>query len=164
MRRVGRRYRPGTLILETDFETDSGVVRLVDCMPLGDVYDDVVRIVEGVRGSVVMQMRLAPKFDYGRLIPASGQIDQGMFVVAGPDAVCLRTPVTLGRDGVTASAAFTVAEGDRIPFHLAWYPSHLDRPEPIDPFNMVARTEAWWRAWSWDVTIRARMPRMCSGH
>ena len=148
VRRVGRRYRPGTLILETDFETDSGVVRLVDCMPLGDAHHDVVRIVEGVRGSVAMQMRLAPKFDYGRLIPASGQIDQGMFAVAGPDAVCLRTPVTLGRDGATASAAFTVADGDRIPFHLAWYPSHLDRPEPIDPFNMVARTEAWWRAWS----------------
>ena len=139
---------PGHSILETDFETDSGVVRLVDCMPLGDADHDVVRIVEGVRGSVAMQMRLAPKFDYGRLIPASGQIDQGMFAVAGPDAVCLRTPVTLGRDGATASAAFTVAEGDRIPFHLAWYPSHLDRPEPIDPFNMVARTEAWWRAWS----------------
>ena len=96
-----------------------------------------------------MQMRLNPRFDYGKLIPATGRIDQGMFAVAGPDAVCLRTPVEIGAEGgATASAAFTVSEGERVPFHLAWYPSHAPRPEPIDPFNTLARTESWWREWS----------------
>ena len=56
-RRVERRYRPGTLVLETDFETDDGLVRLVDCMPLGE-YNNVVRIVEGLRGRVAMQMQV----------------------------------------------------------------------------------------------------------
>ena len=146
-RRVERRYRPGTLVLETDFETDDGLVRLVDCMPLGE-YNNVVRIVEGLRGQVAMQMQVRPRFDYGRLIPAIGRIDQGIFAVAGPDAVCMRTTVEMSAEGGTASAAFTLSEGERVPFHLAWYPSHLPRPEPIDPFNMTARTESWWREWS----------------
>ena len=146
--RVERRYRQGTVVLETDFETDDGAVRLVDCMPPHDGHTDLVRVVEGVRGRVAMQMRLAPRFDYGRLIPSLGRIDQGAFAVAGPDAVCLRTPVDLRDDGAAASATFTVSAGERVPFHLVWYLSHLPRPEPVDPFSMVARTETWWREWS----------------
>jgi GH15 family glucan-1,4-alpha-glucosidase len=124
------------------------VVRLVDCMPQREGHLDLVRVVEGVRGRVAMQMRLAPRFDYGQLIPSLGRIDQGVFAVAGPDAVCLRTPVVLREDGAAPSAAFTVSAGERVPFHLVWYPSHLPCPEPVDPFEMVARTEAWWREWS----------------
>src|SRR6516162_2895389 len=147
-RRTERRYRPGTLVLETDFETADGLVRLVDCMTMGAGHNDVVRIVEGLRGRVPMQMRLNPRFDYGRLVPATGRIDQGMFAVAGPDAVCMRTPVDIAVEDATGSAAFAISEGERIPFHLSWYPSYAPRPEPIDPFNMVARTESWWREWS----------------
>jgi GH15 family glucan-1,4-alpha-glucosidase len=148
VRRVERRYRRDTAILETDFETDDGVVRLVDCMPQREGHLNLVRVVEGVRGRVAMQMRLAPRFDYGQLIPSLGRIDQGVFAVAGPDAVCLRTHVVLREDGAAPSAAFTVSAGERVPFHLVWYPSHLPCPEPVDPFEMVARTEAWWREWS----------------
>jgi GH15 family glucan-1,4-alpha-glucosidase len=159
-RRIERRYRPGTLVLETDFETDDGLVRLVDCMPLEDGHNDVVRIVEGLRGRVAMQMQLNPRFDYGKLIPATGRIDQGMFAVAGPDAVCLRTPVELDTDVATASAEFTVSEGERVPFHLVWYPSHAPRPEPVDPFNMVARAESWWREWSGRCTYEGPHPEV----
>ena len=148
VRRVERRYRRDTEVLETDFETDDGVVRLVDCMPQREGHLNLVRVVEGVRGRVAMQMRLAPRFDYGKLIPSLGRIDQGVFAVAGPDAVCLRTPVVLREDGAAPSAAFTVSAGERVPFHLVWYPSHLPCPEPVDPFEMMARTEAWWREWS----------------
>ena len=144
VRRVERRYRDSTLVLETDFETDEGTVRLIDCMPPRDQAVDIVRIVEGLSGRVEMQMRLVPRFDYGQLIPALGRIDQGMFAVAGPDAVCLRTAAELDDDG---GATFAVSAGERVPFHLAWYPSHLPRPEPVDPFNMVARAENWWREW-----------------
>ena len=159
--RVERRYRPGTLVLETDFETSDGLVRVVDSMPLGDEYVDVIRMVEGLRGRVAMQMRLNPRFDYGHLVPATGRIDQGMFAVAGPDAVCLRTPVEIGAEGgATASAAFTVSEGERVPFHLSWYPSHAPRPEPIDPFNTLARTESWWREWSGRCTYEGPHPEV----
>ncbi len=148
VRSVRRRYRQGTVVLETDFETVDGEVRLVDCMPPQNGHTDLVRVVEGIRGRVAMRMRFAPRFDYGRLIPALARIDQGAFAVAGPDAVCLRTPVDLREGGAATSAAFTVSAGERVPFHLVWYPSHLPPPEPADPFEMVARTEAWWREWS----------------
>jgi GH15 family glucan-1,4-alpha-glucosidase len=148
VRRVERRYREGTLILETEIETDDGVVRLVDCMPPRDEHVDMVRIVEGVRGRVPMQMRFGPRFDYGSLVPAFGRIDQGVFAVAGPDAACLRTTVGLEDADAIATSSFIVSEGERVPFHLVWYASHLPRPEVVDPFNMVARTEAWWREWS----------------
>ena len=128
MRRVQRRYRRGTVVLETDFETDDGVVRLVDCMPQREGDLGLLRVVEGVRGRVPMQMRLPPRFDYGRLIPLLGRIDQGVFALAGPDAVCLRAPVDLREDGAAASATFTVSAGQRVPFHIVWYPSHLPCP------------------------------------
>jgi GH15 family glucan-1,4-alpha-glucosidase len=148
VRRVQRRYRPGTLVLETDFETDEGAVRLVDCMPPRDRHAHLVRVVEGIRGRVPIQMRLAPRFDYGRLIPSFGRIDQGVFAVAGPDAIYLQTPMDLRETGGTASATFTISESERVPFHLVWYPSHLPHPEPADPFEMVAYAVAWWGEWS----------------
>jgi hypothetical protein len=84
VRRSERRYRQGTLVLETDFETEDGMVRLVDCMGLGNDQPNLVRVVEGVRGCVAMQMRFVPRFYYGRLIPSLGRIDWGVFAVAGP--------------------------------------------------------------------------------
>ena len=148
VRRVERRYREGTAILETDFETDEGVVRLVDCMPTGSDQVELIRVVEGVRGTVTMQMRFTPRFDYGRLIPSIGRTGQCVFALAGPDAVSLRTPVDMREDKATASATFTVAAGERVPFHLAWHPSHLRAPEPMDPFSLLAKTETWWQEWS----------------
>jgi GH15 family glucan-1,4-alpha-glucosidase len=148
VRRVERRYRRDTLVLETDFEMDGGAVRIVDCMPPREGSADIVRVVEGVRGSVEMQMRLTPRFDYGRLIPSLGRIEQGIFALAGPDALCLRAQVDLRIDGATASAMFTVSAGERLAMHLVWYPSHLPRPEPVDPFERVEHIEAWWREWS----------------
>ena len=148
VRRVQRRYRPGTLVLETEFETDEGAVRLVDCMPPRDRHAHLIRVVEGIRGRVPIQMRLAPRFDYGRLIPSFGRIDQDVFAVAGPDAIYLQTPIDLRQTDGTASATFTISEGERVPFHLVWYPSHLPHPEPADPFELVACAEAWWGEWS----------------
>src|SRR5262245_56831665 len=48
-RRTRRAYRDATLVLETEFETDEGTVRLVDCMTPRRRLPDVVRLVEGVR-------------------------------------------------------------------------------------------------------------------
>jgi GH15 family glucan-1,4-alpha-glucosidase len=148
IRRVERRYRTGTLVLETDLHTDDGAVRVIDCMPVQDGHVDIVRVVEGLRGRVPVEMRMSPRFDYGRLIPSFGRMEGGLYAMAGADAVSLRTPTELREDAATVSAAFTIAEGERVPFHLIWHASHVERPAPADPYQLLARTEAYWQEWS----------------
>lgn len=99
VRRVTRRYRPNTLVLETTFETDDGVVRVVDCMPPRQRDPDVVRVVETVSGSVPMRMQLVVRFDYGSSVPWVRRTSDGLSLVAGPDALILRTPVDLEGPG-----------------------------------------------------------------
>src|SRR5687768_11860027 len=62
--RITRRYRPGTMILETDYETADGAVTLVDFMPLRGAASDLVRMVIGRRGRVAMETELVFRFDY----------------------------------------------------------------------------------------------------
>ena len=145
---TARRYRPGTLVLETTFTTDQGTVRVVDCMPLRGEEPDVVRIVEGVSGRVDMRMDLTIRFDYGRSVPWVRRADGALQAVAGPDALYLRTPVPTRGAGLATVAEFTVAAGERVPFVLAWHPSHLSAPPSIDAERAVADTEAWWTEWS----------------
>ena len=82
VRRVQRRYRAHTLILETDFETDGGAVRVVDCMPLANDRRDIVRNVECLHGEVALRMELVIRFDYGHVVPwvrkTNGSIDPAM--------------------------------------------------------------------------------------
>src|SRR5207302_8618574 len=68
-RRVQRRYLPGTLLLETLFETGTGAARLLDCMPPRGVAPDILRVVQGVRGEVTFEMELVIRYDYGRIVP-----------------------------------------------------------------------------------------------
>ena len=117
-KRVSRRYRSGTLILETEFETAEGLVRIVDFMPPRDGSPDVVRIVEGLRGRVPMRLELIPRFDYGRLIPLVDRVPGGVVALAGPDAICLRSSVDLDVNDATISAEFTLSDGDQ-----AWFTS-----------------------------------------
>jgi GH15 family glucan-1,4-alpha-glucosidase len=147
-RRVDRHYRSGTLILETEFETAEGAVRIVDCMPPRDGSPDVVRVVEGLRGRVPMRLQMNPRFDYGRLIPLVGRVPGGVTTLAGPEALCLRTSVDLDVSDATISAEFTLSEGDRAWFRLVWFPSHEVLPDQADATVEVAATESWWREWS----------------
>jgi GH15 family glucan-1,4-alpha-glucosidase len=146
--RVDRRYRPGTLVLETDFETAEGAVRVVDCMPPREGCPDVVRVVQGLRGRVPMRLELIPRFDYGRLIPVVNRVPGGVVALAGPDALCLRASVDLDVDDTSISAEFTIAEGDQVWFRLVWFPSHEGVPDQADAAAEVSRTEGWWRDWS----------------
>jgi GH15 family glucan-1,4-alpha-glucosidase len=148
VRRVTRRYRPGTLVLETEFETADGTVRLVDCMPPGGGADSLVRVVEGVRGSVPMRMELVARLDYGATVPWVTNDLGGLSAMAGPDALRLWTPVDLRGEGLTTVAQFTLREGERVPFVLDWHPSHLPAPDPVDAFHAVARTQSFWEQWS----------------
>src|SRR5918997_219803 len=110
-----RRYRDDTLVLETEFETADGVVKVIDFMPPRGEATDLVRIVEGVRGRVPMTMQLRLRFDYGHVVPWVYREQGDLVAVAGPDAVWLRTPVaTFGRDFAT-HAEFSVDAGDRAP-------------------------------------------------
>lgn len=145
-----RRYRGETLILETEIGTKGGAVRLIDFMPPRGENPDLVRIVEGLRGKVSMQMELIIRFDYGQIVPwvRMRKRFDGLEAIAGPDGLILRTPVeTQGKD-LTTVAEFTVAKGDRIPFVLTWFASHTDPPRKINPEHALSDTEEFWGDWA----------------
>jgi GH15 family glucan-1,4-alpha-glucosidase len=147
-RAARRRYRDETLVLETEFETAAGAVRVIDFLPIRDQTPHLVRIVEGLRGSVPMQMELVIRFDYGQTVPWVRRLEGVLTAVAGPDGVALRTPVaTLGK-GMATTAEFSVNAGQRVPFVLSWYPSHLGPPQAPDAEAALAYTDRWWRDWS----------------
>jgi GH15 family glucan-1,4-alpha-glucosidase len=148
VRRVTRRYRGDTLVLETEWETDSGVVRVTDCMPPRQNVPDVVRFVEGVSGSVPMRMQLILRFDYGSVVPWVRHVDGALRAIAGPDAVTLYTPVEVRGEGMTSVAEFEVRAGQSVPFCLVWHPSHRTAPPAGDTPTRIEETVQWWSEWS----------------
>jgi GH15 family glucan-1,4-alpha-glucosidase len=144
---VRRRYRGDSLVLETEFDTDDGSVRLIDFMPPRGEAPDLVRIVEGVRGRVPMRMHLRGRFDYGHVVPWVYREDGDLVAVAGPDAAWLRTPVATEHRDQTVRADFSVGPGDVASFVLTWQASHLPPPRPLDPHAELANTEDYWREW-----------------
>jgi GH15 family glucan-1,4-alpha-glucosidase len=143
-----RRYHPGTLVLETQHETERGVVSVIDCMPPRTAVPDVARLVEGKRGEVTMRMELVIRCDYGSVIPWVRRTEDGISAVAGPDALRLRTSVTPRGEDFRTVAEFTVRAGERVPFMLSWHPSHLSPPPPVDVEEEIERTRRWWQEWS----------------
>jgi GH15 family glucan-1,4-alpha-glucosidase len=142
-----RRYRGNSLVLETEFETASGVVRVVDCMPPRQRDPDLVRVVEGVRGEVEMRMEVIVRFDYGSIVPWVRRIDGVWRAIGGPDAVTLWSPVPLhGRD-LTTEATFTVRKGERVQFLLLWHPSHEGARAPEGAEDAIEHTRLWWERW-----------------
>ena len=146
--RVERRYRGRTLVHELDFHTEHGSVRLIDFMPPRGTDPDVVRIVEGLEGEVPMRMELVIRFDYGSIVPWVRRLeDDTRIAVAGPDAVALRTPVDLRGENLSTVAEFTVAAGERVPFVLTWFQSHLEPPRAITPEHAFDDTCSYWSEW-----------------
>jgi GH15 family glucan-1,4-alpha-glucosidase len=146
---TSRRYRPGTLVLETDFETADGTVRVTDFMPRrGGRAPQVMRIVDGLAGRVPMRMELALRPDYGAVVPWVDPVVDGVRVQSGPDAFHLSTPLELCVDRDATTAEFTTVEGARQRFVLSWYPSYADAPPVEDADSALARTDAFWREWS----------------
>lgn len=143
-----QKYRGETLILETYFETDTGTAKIIDFMPPDGRYRDIVRIVEGIKGRVNMEMRLVIRFDYGQTIPWMRKSVDGLTAIAGPNGLILRTSVGTHGEKLATVARFTVSEGERKPFVLSWYPSNETTPKPIDSAYSLQLTEEYWKEWS----------------
>ena len=132
-RTTKRRYRPDTLILETEFETGTGAVTLVDFMPLRGTRSDLVRTLVGRRGRVAMEMELILRFDYGASVPWVTRFahGNGIRAISGPDKVVLCAPVPLDNRDMRTRARFEVEAGQTLSFVLTYGPSHLEVPPPV---------------------------------
>src|ERR1700756_2347750 len=146
---VSRRYRSGTLVLETEFQTKSGRATLVDFMIPGDGAH-LVRILIGQQGRVEFRNEFVVRFDYGATVPWVNRLDDGggISAIAGPERVVLRTPATLYGEDMKTLGEFAIEAGQSIPFVLSYGPSFQDHPPQIDAFDALERTQAFWREWS----------------
>ncbi|HUA96569.1 MAG TPA: glycoside hydrolase family 15 protein [Acidimicrobiales bacterium] len=143
-----RRYRDGSLVLDTEMDTAEGTIRITDCMPIREDHPQVVRLVQGIRGTVPVRMELCIRFDYGETIPWVTKNDHLLSATAGPNSVALWTRAETHGENLRTVSEVTVQEGEQIPYVLTWYPSHQSPPRPQDPWYLVANTEEWWRTWS----------------
>ncbi|MEV4555449.1 glycoside hydrolase family 15 protein [Kitasatospora sp. NPDC049285] len=145
-----RRYLADSLVLETLWRTADGEVRVLDFMPQRDRVPQLVRIVEGVRGTVPVRSELRLRFNHGRIEPWVRRTQHHRVAVAGPDSAWLRVPPgvhTWGEAGATASE-FTVSPGERVRFLLTWQPSHLPTTPRSDPDALLAATLDGWQQWA----------------
>ncbi|MEO8282837.1 MAG: glycoside hydrolase family 15 protein, partial [Pseudarthrobacter sp.] len=143
-----RSYVDGTLVLETEWETPDGTVKVIDFMPPRDEVADIVRIVEGVTGSVRMHSELAMRFDYGHIVPWVRKDKHGLHAIAGPDAAYFVTTAPVHGENMHSVSDFTVQAGERVPFVLTWAPSHVPRPLTVDAEHVLGTTLAYWRGWA----------------
>src|SRR5204862_7056554 len=145
---VTRRYREGTLVLETRFETPDGAVTLVDCMGRRDGCADLVRLVRGERGRVELSMELVIRCEYGSIIPWVRRREDGRHTaVAGPDRLTLATPVGTHGENLRTVAEFAVHADEEIPFVLTWSPSFRSIPESADAAGTIEEASGGWREW-----------------
>jgi GH15 family glucan-1,4-alpha-glucosidase len=143
-----RWYRPDSLVLETEYDTPTGTVRVTDCMPNRDNHPHLVRSIEGVSGTVDMHMELVVRYDYGDVLPWVTSHEGLTRLTAGPDSVALWHRVEIVGEDMKSVADFTVTERQRYPFTLVWYPSHEEPPPPLDSWYAVHLTEAYWTEWA----------------
>ena len=145
---VERRYRDGSLVLETTFATSEGAVELIDFIGLRQGFPDIVRLVRGLRGRVPMRTEFALRFDYGSVVPWVERLPEGgISAIGGPERVVLRTPAPLRGEDLKTVGEFEVGAGETVPFVMSWGLSHLPRPQPIDAEQALRRVETFWRRW-----------------
>lgn len=142
-----RRYVGDSLILESEWDTPRGTVRVTDFMPPRDGAPQLIRIVEGVSGRVPMRSALRMRFSYGRVVPWVHQVDNRTVAVAGPDSIWLDTEADTYGKNLTTYSDFTVAPGDRVAFTISWQPSHRQPPALPDPEGSLTLTSDFWREW-----------------
>ena len=144
-----RRYLAETLILETTFETTTGVITITDFMAAHEPSLTLVRLVSGQEGEVEVGMELILRFDYGAIVPwVTRGADRSLHAVAGPDRVVLRTPIAFHGEDLTTVARFTITAGEVVPFALSYGSAHLPPPATIDAGAALSATQAYWTGWS----------------
>ncbi len=148
VKKVQRRYRLESLVLETEFHTAHGTVVLVDCMTPRDGTPNLLRMVEGKSGQVPMKMELIIRFDYGSVVPWVRRTQHGISAIAGPDMLSMRTKAPLRGENLTTVSEFTVGRDDKVTFDLAWHPSHLREPDIVSVPRQIASTEKLWQKWA----------------
>ena len=152
--RTTRRYLDHSFVLETIHETEDGAVRVTDLMPLGDGRADLIRRVQGVRGTVRMRHEWVVRFNYGRIRPwvsrAPGhEQDAGVITaVAGPDMLVLRGTRLPSAEDWHHRDEFEVAEGEEYTFSTTWCPSYKDIPPPLDVDARIDETLRASTAWA----------------
>lgn len=148
VRRVTRRYIPGTLILESLFETDQGILCLTDFMPPRSEEMDVIRLVRCEAGQVTVRMELCIRFDYGSYIPWISQRTFEAKAVAGPDSLFIDSTLPLDLQEDRLEAQGLLRSGDRCAFALTWHSSLQAKHRPSDPYRKFETTRDWWQKWS----------------
>ncbi|HEY2507953.1 MAG TPA: glycoside hydrolase family 15 protein [Streptosporangiaceae bacterium] len=152
---VSRRYQGDSLILETTWHTLSGVVKVLDFMPpRNHANPALVRIIEGVEGSVEMESVFRLRFGYGRVLPWVRRRGNSIRAVAGPDSVSLTSPIRSIGKNMAHEATFTVKPGDRVPFTLTWERSEREDEPVVDPEEALAETTQFWSHWSAGCTYK----------
>ncbi|MFF9149654.1 glycoside hydrolase family 15 protein [Streptomyces sp. NPDC055051] len=142
-----RRYRGDSLVLESEWDTPRGTVRVTDFMPPRDGAPQLIRIVEGISGRVPMRSALRMRFSYGRIVPWVHKVGDRTVAVAGPDSVWFDTEAETHGEDLTTYSEFTVTAGERIAFTLSWQPSHKEPPALPDPEGSLTATTDFWRDW-----------------
>ena len=142
-----RRYAGNTLVLETDWVTVDGAVRVIDFMPPRADTPHVVRIAVGLDGEVAMRSALRLRFDYGREVPWVRHAGCEAHAIAGPNLVRLAAAVPLRGEHRATLADFTVRQGDRVPFVMSWAPSHQPEMPYVDAEQTLAATTDFWTEW-----------------
>jgi GH15 family glucan-1,4-alpha-glucosidase len=144
---TSRRYTGNTLVLETDWVTADGAVRVIDFMPPRERTPHLIRIVAGLNGHVAMRSRLRLRFDYGRVVPWLRHDGTRAYAIAGPDRVELVSGVPLHGHDWDTIADFTVGEGDRVPFVMSWAPGHEPDMAHADAEQSLSQTAEFWNEW-----------------
>ncbi|MGI8428106.1 MAG: glycoside hydrolase family 15 protein [Solirubrobacteraceae bacterium] len=157
---VSRRYQPGTLVLETTFTTETGTVRLVDALGLVvgqrghdlglDAPHELLRLVQGVSGTVALRVRLAPRPEYGLVSPLLRATGDGTRTFGGPNAFILRAGVPVTVEETALSARLCVGAGERVGFSLRWVAPGRTKVTPTAPAAVSDRIDdigAAWRSW-----------------
>jgi GH15 family glucan-1,4-alpha-glucosidase len=142
-----RTYVKDTLILETVWETSTGTVKVIDFMPPRQANPELVRIVEGLSGTVDMTTQISIRFDYGRIVPWGRRFDGRLHVVGGPDSVWIHAPLHLEGGGDRYTGTFTIAAGERQSFGFTWHPSHQPEPGSSNPSEQLTETRLFWEEW-----------------
>jgi GH15 family glucan-1,4-alpha-glucosidase len=145
---VQRRYRRDSLILETDFHTSRGSVRVIDFMPVSDERWDIVRIVQGLSGKVALRMELVVRFDYGSIVPWVRRSGDLLLMTAGPDTLELAASVAVEGENMKTVAEFSVRKGKRETFVLNYRPSHFPTRPAIDAGKALKHAAARWHKWA----------------